>query len=277
MNPIQKALWYVESHLQDAFTLEDVASRSGVSPYHLTRAFAALTGHSLVRYARARRLSIAAQALARGSPDILTVALDAGYGSHEAFTRAFREHFGQTPEQLRSRRQLSHITLTEPIAMESTPLATLAEPRYETIKPLLLAGLSARYNCDASAGIPAQWQRLQPFFGSIPKQVGETAYGAAYNFDDDGNFDYLCGAPVADFSDLPAELTTLRVPAQKYAVFHQRDHIATIRAALAAIWSAWLPASGHEAADAPTLERYGPEFDPETGTGGFEIWVPIKG
>jgi AraC family transcriptional regulator len=60
-------------------------------------------------------------------------------------------------------------------------------------------------------------------------------------------------------------------------VFHQRDHIATIRATCAAIWNTWLPASGHAAADAPTFERYGPEFDPLTGTGGFEIWVPIKG
>jgi AraC family transcriptional regulator len=276
MDPVQKALWFVESHLQDPLTLDAVAGHSGVSPYHLTRAFAAVTGHSLMRYVRARRLSDAAQKLALGPPDILSIALDAGYGSHEAFTRAFREQFGTTPEQLRAKGHVADVTLMEPIAMDSTPSTNLTEPRFETSKPLLLAGIAERYNCEASAGIPSQWQRLQPFLGNIPKQVGQTAYGACYNFDDEGNFDYMCGVEVLDFSDPPEGFTTLRVPAQRYAVFHQREHISTIRSAFAAIWGKWLPASGHKAADAPTLERYGPEFNPTTGAGGFEIWIPIK-
>ena len=41
MDPVQKALWFVESHLRDPLTLDEVAGHSGVSPYHLTRAFAA--------------------------------------------------------------------------------------------------------------------------------------------------------------------------------------------------------------------------------------------
>ncbi|WP_227699737.1 GyrI-like domain-containing protein [Raoultella ornithinolytica] len=42
------------------------------------------------------------------------------------------------------------------------------------------------------------------------------------------------------------------------------------------MWSKWLPESGHEAADAANFERYGAEFDPRTGTGGLEIWIPLK-
>src|SRR4030088_1141759 len=101
MNPAQKALWYIESHLAGALTLDEVAAIGGVSRYHMVRAFAAATGFSVMRYVRVRRLSEAARALASGAPDILTVALDADYGSHEAFTRAFREHFGITPEMVR--------------------------------------------------------------------------------------------------------------------------------------------------------------------------------
>ncbi|HXW24400.1 MAG TPA: AraC family transcriptional regulator [Xanthobacteraceae bacterium] len=276
MNPVQKALWYVESHLREPIALEDVASRSGVSPYHLTRAFDAVTGHSLMRYVRARRLSEAARELCRGAPDILAVALDAGYGSHEAFTRAFRDQFGLTPEQLRGRGQLDALALMEPIVMDSTPMPDLAPPRFETTKPLLLAGIVARYNRETSAAIPSQWQKLQPYLGHLPQQVGRTAYGACYNTDEDGNFDYMCGVEVGDFSDLPAGFGTLRVPAQRYAVFHQREHISSIRRTFSAIWSQWLPESGHKPADAPTLERYGAEFNGATGTGGFEIWIPIE-
>jgi AraC family transcriptional regulator len=59
-------------------------------------------------------------------------------------------------------------------------------------------------------------------------------------------------------------------------VFSHRDHISTIRVSHAAIWTKWLPESGHEVADAPTFEQYGEEFDPLTGNGLVDIWLPIK-
>ena len=63
------------------------------------------------RCATFRRLSEAARVLANGSPDILTVALDFGYGSHEAFTRAFRDQFGMTPESVRAQGHLDNVNL----------------------------------------------------------------------------------------------------------------------------------------------------------------------
>src|SRR3954466_3114890 len=115
MNPAQKALWYIESHLAAPLTLDDVAGVAGVSRFHMVRAFAAATGFSVMRYVRARRLSKAARALASGAPDILSLALDADYSSHEAFTRAFRDHFGVTPESVRAPAHLDNINLQEPI------------------------------------------------------------------------------------------------------------------------------------------------------------------
>jgi AraC family transcriptional regulator len=76
---------------------------------------------------------------------------------------------------------------------------------------------------------------------------------------------------------VPDSFATLRVPSHRYAVFRQDEHISTIRRTFSAIWSQWLPASGHKPADAPTLERYGPEFNTTDGSGGFEIWLPIEG
>src|ERR1051325_9268095 len=144
MNPAQKALWYIESHLASALTLDEVAAIAGVSRFHLVRAFAAATGLSVMRYVRARRLTEAARALANGAPDILAVALDAEYGSHEAFTRAFRDHFGVTPEAVRDSAQLDMFELLEPIAMDSTIIDNLQPPRFETGKPLLVAGIGER-------------------------------------------------------------------------------------------------------------------------------------
>ncbi|MER9845645.1 AraC family transcriptional regulator [Mesorhizobium australicum] len=276
MNPTEKALWFVESHLPEAVTLDDVAQSSGVSRFHVTRAFGAATGRSVMGYMRSRRLTEAARRLAGGAPDILCVALDAGYNSHEAFTRAFRDQFGTTPELVRAQGSTETLDLVEPILMDNSLLTTLEPPRFETSRPFLIAGLGERYSCESSAGIPMQWQRFAPYIGHIPGQVAGVFYGVCLNGDDAGNFDYVVGVEVRDFADLPKEFQRVRVPARKYAVFTHREHISTIRRTINTIWNSWLPASGHEVADAPEFERYGPEFDARTGNGGLEIWVPVK-
>jgi len=275
MTPVGKALWYVESHFAGEISLDQVAAAGGVSRYYLSRAFAEATGFPVMQYVRARRLSEAARALAAGAPDILSVALEAGYGSHEAFTRAFRDRFGVTPEAVRAERNVATLSLVEPIKMDESMLTTLEPPRFENGKTLLIAGLSERYDCDSSKAIPAQWQRFMPYIGNIPGQIGRMAYGVCCNSDEEGNFDYICGVEVADFSELPPELARLRIPARRYAVFTHRDHISTIRRTVNTIWNKWLPESGYEVADAPDFERYGADFNPETGTGGVEIWIPL--
>ena len=249
---------------------------AAISRFHMVRSFAAATGFSVMRYVRARRLTEAARALAGGAPDILTLALEADYGSHEAFTRAFRDHFGVTPELVRASTCLDKLKLQEPIVMDSTALDKLQAPRFETGRPFLVAGIGERYSCESSAAIPGQWQRFHQSVDHIPGRIGKVAYGVCCNADDAGNFDYIAGVEVSDFSDLPREFTGIRIPAQKYAVFTHRDHISGIRRTVNTIWNHWLPSSGLKAADAPNFERYDETFDSSTGNGGLEIWIPVR-
>ena len=278
MNPAQKALWYIESHLGAPLTLDEIAGVAGVSRFHLVRAFAEATGFSVMRYVRARRLSEAARQLAAGAPDILSLALDADYGSHEAFTRAFRDHFGVTPETVRATPCLKTLKLQEPITMISTALDHIDPPRIATGKAFLVAGIGERYNHanGSTAGIPSQWHDYHEQCANIPRQLGKLAYGVCCNGDDAGNFDYIAGVEVADFSDLPREFARVRIPEQKYVVFTHTDHISTIRRTVNTIWNRWLPQSGMKVADAPNFERYDESFNPSTGHGGLEIWVPVR-
>jgi AraC family transcriptional regulator len=181
-----------------------------------------------------------------------------------------------TPEEVRAQRRLDNLNLVEPIKMDETPNSKLAPPRFVDGKPLLIAGVGDRYNCDSSAGIPAQWQRFLPHFGRVPGQLNQVAYGVSCNGDDVGNFDYICGVEVADFSKLTSEWARVRIPAQRYAVFTHKGHISTIRGTWNAIWNQWLPATEHQRADAPDFERYGESFESATGYGGLEIWIPVK-
>jgi AraC family transcriptional regulator len=160
--------------------------------------------------------------------------------------------------------------------MDSTVIDNLQPPRFTTSKPLLIAGLGERYSCENSAGIPGQWQRFHQSVANIPGRIGKVAHGVCCNGDDSGNFDYIAGVEVSDFSDLPREFASVRIPQQRYAVFTHRDHISTVRRTINTVWNQWLPSSGLKAADAPNFERYDENFDPLTGNGGLEIWIPVR-
>jgi AraC family transcriptional regulator len=276
MSPVEKALWYVESHLRQEISLADIAASTGVSRHHLLRAFGAATGVSVMRYVRGRRLTEAAHRLADGAGDILGVAVDAGYNSHEAFTRSFGEQFGVTPAEVRARASVEQLALVRPIALDAAPL-DIESPRFETLDVLLIAGLNHRYNgLEDSAGVPGQWERFAAEQSRIRGRVGSTAYGVCFNLDDEGSMDYLCGVQVAAFGAQPSQLACLRVPRQKYAVFVHREHIAGIRRTWDSIWNGWLPRSGHTVTDAPLLERYDDALQPQSGRGGFSLLIPLS-
>jgi AraC family transcriptional regulator len=275
LNFVQKAVWFVESHFRETVTLEEIAQTCGVSAYHLTRTFATSMGIPLMRYVRARRLSEAARQLIQTKANIVDVALETGYGSHEAFTRAFRDQFDLTPEQLRAQGHANNITLVEALSMHSSTMTRIQPPRLESEGPRIIAGLIQRHDCSNPAGIPEQWQRFSKWIGNIPGQIGDAAYGINSNFDEEGTFDYMCGVQVSGESTIPSDLKVLKLPAQTYAVFEHAGHIAGIRGSFTSIWN-WFSASDLKPTEAPNLEKYGRQFDPATGLGGLEIWIPIQ-
>lgn len=274
MTPITRAIWSIESGLAADLSLQDVAAQAGVTPHHLTRAFAATTGRSLMRYVRERRLTEAARLLAGGAPDILAVALAVGYQSHEGFTRAFRDHFGITPEAARERRGAG-LTLTEPLPMKPDIRITLAPPRIVESPAFVLAGLDRRYTDAQAAAIPAQWQAFGPWIGRIPGQRGTAAFGVLHDGDAEGAVGYLTGVEVSAGTPLPADLVRLTLPARRYAVFRHPGHVSEIRGVWQAIWAEGLTEAAVTPAPVPEFERYGEGFDPATGHGGFEIWIPL--
>lgn len=276
MDTVQKALWYVETHSRQTPKLEQIAAAIQVSPYHLTRAFATVFGTPLMRYVRQRRLSDAAKQLAVGATDILTVALDYGYGSHEAFTRAFKDEFGVTPESIRAQGHCKNLVLTEPLVMKTTPNPQLGLPRLETLSSMRLAGIVERYYSDAPTGFAEQWQRFTPYLNHLSEQAGREVYGVSYNFDENGKFDYLSGIEIKPGTALPFGLVQLDLPKQKYAVFTYHGNVADINVVYAIIWSEALSASGYEAAPGPTLEKFCGQLDAVTGLGSFEIWIAVQ-
>jgi len=275
---VEKALWLIEHRYGQELTLDAMAEHIGVSRFHLSRSFPAATGMSISAYLRGRRLTEAAKALAAGAPDILSVALDATYGSHEAFTRAFRDQFGLTPEQVRARGTTDELGLIEPIRMDEQMFVDLEPPCIVDVPPLLLAGLLERHPCTKPEEVPAQWQRFNPFIEHIPNATGMSAYGVLTNvFDGGDSFQYFAAIEVTSTAGLHEELTAVRMPTRRYARFRHPWHVSRMRPTIHTIFNREIERYGIETGDIPSfIEYYGPDFDVAGGQGDVEIWVPVK-
>jgi len=164
--------------------------------------------------------------------------------------------------------------------MKKSSAMQLETPRFEHSKALLIAGLRGHYTSQTMQNMPELWQRFAPHIGNIPGQAGRVAYGLCFNALSPDGMDYMAGVEVSSSSDLPAEFSVATIPAQKYAVFPHREHVSKLRETLDAI-DKWLPGSGLDVGSgtggAPDFfERYSEEFNPRTGVGGMEVWVPVK-
>jgi AraC family transcriptional regulator len=276
MTLTDKALWVIERNLDSTLDLKRIAQACGVSRYHLAHAFGESAGLSMMHYVRQRRLSAAAEALAKGAPDILDLALETGYASHEAFSRAFRAAFGATPEMVRRQASTEELTMMKPLKLSEGADLALEPPRFERRPATLFVGLAQRHAFESPQNIPAQWQKFMACYGDIPDKVQPIPVGVSMDMDEDGNFEYVCAVEVSKFSGTPKGLIELRVAAQNYAVFLHAGHVSTLSATYAAIWNQWQPGHNRVVADAPNLERHCETFDPRTGMGGVEIWIPVR-
>lgn len=276
MSLAAKALWIIERNSDQPIGLVELARACGVSRSHLAHAFGSATGVPAMKYLRGRRLSSAAEALANGAPDILSLALDAGYNSHEAFTRAFRDQFGMTPENLRERGSLVGLPLTTPIEIGTRTALPTLRPKFEQQGRMLVVGLSATFSFDDTTGIPGQWQRFMARSEEIQRPSQDIPIGLGQVPDAEGQFRYLCGIEVTEFDDIPLGLEAAVVAPSHYAVFEHNGHVSTLYDTYAAIWNEALLEAGCSVADAAVIERHNAGFDPSTGEGGLTLWIPLS-
>ena len=141
---IRDLLVWLESHLDQPLSLDNVAAKAGYSKWHLQRMFKEVTGHAIGAYIRARRLSKAAVALRLTSRPILDIALQYRFDSQQTFTRAFKKQFAQTPAWYRRASEWNAYGLRPPIRLDDMPLP---EAHYVTLPETVLIGQTQSYTC----------------------------------------------------------------------------------------------------------------------------------
>lgn len=98
---IQNMVDWVEDNLENAPTLSQMAAYVGYSQYYCSAKFHEYTGISFKEYVISRKLSLAADALIKSDTKIIEIAIQCGFSSHEAFTRAFGKKYQCTPYEYR--------------------------------------------------------------------------------------------------------------------------------------------------------------------------------
>ena len=271
---VDKIIWQLERHMTQPLTIDALASLCAVSPYHMVRAFRAGTGQTPMGYLRARRLSEAARALAYGADDILQVGLEAGYGSHEAFTRAFSAAFGDTPSAVRAAGDLNLTTLQEALIMTSDQFIDLSKPTLQDMPAITVAGYAMPSSQARINEIPPVWEKFNRALDPAILDLKAT-YGICYDTTPDGDFIYMAAAGDIG-ADLPDGMTRYTIPAGRYAVFEHKGHVSDMPRMFNTIWNKVMPDSDLTPRDAPEYELYDHRFDPQTGRGTLVVAIPVE-
>jgi predicted transcriptional regulator YdeE len=153
-------------------------------------------------------------------------------------------------------------------------------PRFVEKPALSLAGFGARYTPETMGRIPAQWMRFGADVGKLAG-AGPEAFGLCFEWRE-GTMEYACAAAASPDAALPDGWRHLALPAARWAVFAHEGHVSDMIRTASWILHDWLPASGRKAArgfagGVELVEWYGPRFDPETGFGDIEFWLPLEG
>lgn len=282
---LQQAINYMEEHLHEPITIEDIAAQANVSPFHFQRSFMILTDTTVGEYLRRRRLTLAAQELTTTEAKVIDLAYKYGYDSPEAFAKAFRKQHGLSPTEARKgagKLQAYNRLVVQVNLKGAEPMNYRIVDRDE----FQAVGLKRECYCGREdggpRGIPEFWGEVAAD-GTIPRldalMNGEIRglLGITDNYDERKNtIDYWIAAEHRGDGDGGGEYATLLLPAAKWAVF---EVIGPAPQAMPAAWkiiySEWIPSNGYEVRNVPAIEAY-LDPDPYRADSANEIWLAVK-
>lgn len=273
---INEAMDYIEAHLSEEITPQQLAQIACCSPFHFQRMFAYMADVPLAEYVRRRRMSLAAVDLQNGMT-VLDAALKYGYASPTAFNRAFQSVHGAPPSA--AQKGGSTLKSFPPVRFHLTVSGgEELSYRVEEHGPWRVVGLGAPLSNrleENFAVVPGLFERaakenvLPRLFALMDGQPrGLLGVSACVGED---RWRYLIGT--ASGAQAPEPFEALEIPEATWAIFPGRGPASAIQALEKRIVLEWLPTSGYEYADAPDVEVY-LNADPQDAC--FEVWIPVK-
>ena len=295
---MHKVLEYIDRHLDQSLDLEVLAGVAHFSPYHFHRLFAAWMGERLGDYVRRRRLESAAFRLfAQAHTPVLEIALSVGFGSAEAFTRAFKERFASTPAAWRSEQIVLHRENSKNNQALSNNDQVLSYASFHNgVSFNLKRGLHMdvklihretvevaylRHIGSYGAAVGQFWADTVVPWMATNQLFGRARYGISHDdpsITDPAMCRYDAAVEIAAGSHAPGQALLTSLPGGLYAMSYFKGCNAEIGDAWNAILRDWLPASGYQIDARPCYEYYAPThcFDQQTGVFECDICIPVS-
>ncbi|BDH04725.1 AraC family transcriptional regulator [Streptomyces seoulensis] len=281
---LNEAMEHIERGLDGSVDPEELARVAGTSVYHLRRMFSALAGMPLSEYVRRRRLTLAAAEVVAGRETLLDIAVRHGYGSGEAFARAFRVMHGVGPSEARR----AGVTLSSQPRMSFRLVIegnSGMRHRIERKQAFGVVGFKARVPLVHAGPNEAIMKFVRgigrPDLERLAKLSDQEPEGVVAVCDDldpsraEGTeLDYYHG--VVTSAPAPEGMTALPVPAGTWAVFTASGPMPlAVQTLWRDVFTQWFPSNPYASRPGPEILRVRPTGDGSEADA--ELWLPVEG
>lgn len=263
-----RVLVHIQQHLDEPLALEDLARLACLAPHHFHHVFTGMLGESLGSHVRRLRLERAACRLKLTDAQVVQVAFEAAYETHEAFSRAFRKAFGLSPVQFRRRNGVtariqmpSGVHYVDRKRLGSFRAAQVEDKTMNvTIKNLQPMRVAFMRHVGPYNEVAKTWEQFTMFLGkegllgSGPQFIGISHDDPAVTPPDKTRYD---ACVTVDEKFHPAgEIGAQVIPGGDYAALTHFGPYEKIGESYAKLLGQWLPRSGRRLRATPCLEIY---------------------
>jgi AraC family transcriptional regulator len=275
---LERVFTWLVDHLDETLDLGRLADVACMSPYHFHRIYHAMQGETAAETVRRLRLHRSAVDLITGELPVSRIARRAGYGSQEAFTRAFKVAYSVPPARYRAAFVPIPARHKTEDAMETMATGVSYQATTRVVPEFTVAALPHKGDYQ---NIPSTFVRLVTMAGALGLfGPGTRSFGIYYDDPSATPVEALRSEACITVPDdwAPSgDLERREIRGGRYAVVSHVGPYAELGHAYAWLYGTWLAQSGEEAADAPCVEAYLNDArfvaPAELKT---EIWLPIR-
>ncbi|WP_260635476.1 AraC family transcriptional regulator [Streptomyces angustmyceticus] len=280
---LNQAMDHIESHLDRPVDVTCLAHIAVTSEYHFRRLFSALAGMPLSEYIRRRRLTVAGAEVLAGERTLLDVAVRYGYGSGEAFARAFRGMHGVGPGEarrtgavLKSQPRMSFRLIVEGSSSMRYRIVEKEEFRVVGAKarvPLVHEGVNPAIAEFIRGIAPETLRRIGALSDQEPEGIVGVSDQLAASRAEGTELDYYHG--VVTSAEAPGDLDVLTVPAGSWAVFESSGPFPhTLQHLWRDVFTQWFPSNPYRSRPGPEILRVRLSQDGARADAG--LWIPVE-
>ncbi|GAA2851894.1 GyrI-like domain-containing protein [Paenarthrobacter ilicis] len=276
---------YIEGHLAEEIDIDRLAVSLGMSEYHLRRMFSSLAGMPLSEYVRRRRMTVAATDIL-GEDGLLAISVRYGYGSAEAFNRAFRSVHGVNAGDIRrnggplhTQPQLRfHLTVEGNATMKTR---IVDRPAFRLIGhsarvPLIHRGNNPHIQAHIASLPLEEHARLKGLSGTDPRGLLQVSADVDPDYEEGSELTYLHGVAIAETAPVPEGLDVIEVPAGTWALFHAEGaYPAVLQSTWAATANDWFPSNPWRLRPGPSIVAV-LDRTADFTEASCELWLPIE-